>query len=374
MSDNNLTPILYNIDSRGRQRHWRVEYNDEAYRTHYGQIGGRTTVSKWYAVEPTNVGRANERDRPAQVRFEVQALEQKKLDAGFSRDSNVAAADAPIKPMLADKWSTRKHRTEFPVWSQRKLDGLRMIASERGAFTRNGKSWVTVPHILQALAPWFRQHPGLVLDGEIYNHEFHDDFNAITSLAKKTKPTAQDLELAASKLQYHVYDVMGTGSSFTERTQFLHESLGSLQGECVVLVDTTQADNEQELNDLYERYLEQGYEGQMVRTNGFYENKRSKNLLKRKEINDAEYLIVGVGEGRGNKAGMAGYLVCETETGEQFHSNIKGSHSYLTELWHTRDTLPGQYATIQYLNLTPGKGIPRFPYTVAFRPAPGVDV
>ena len=38
-----------------------------------------------------------------------------------------------------------------------------------------------------------------------------------------------------------------------------------------------------------------------------YENKRTKQLLKRKEFQDAEFKIVEIVEGIGNRAGMAGF-------------------------------------------------------------------
>ena len=56
-----------------------------------------------------------------------------------------------------------------------------------------------------------------------------------------------------------------------------------------------------ELDEYYDTYMEFGYEGQIVRVNGPYENKRSKLLLKRKDFSDAEYLVIDINEGDGNR-------------------------------------------------------------------------
>ena len=120
------------------------------------------------------------------------------------------------------------------------------------------------------------------------------------------------------------------------------------------------------LDELYGQWQERGYEGQMIRLNVPYENKRSKSLLKRKEFQDNEYEILGVEEGSGNRSGTVGYFNFVTPEGVAFKSNIKGNFEYLTELLENRESLIGKQATIKYFRLTPD-GVPRFPYVVAIR-------
>ena len=51
-------------------------------------------------------------------------------------------------------------------------------------------------------------------------------------------------------------------------------------------------------------YVQQGYEGAMIRVPGsVYENKRAKCLLKYKEFEDAEFEICGYHEGKGDWEG-----------------------------------------------------------------------
>jgi DNA ligase-1 len=130
-----------------------------------------------------------------------------------------------------------------------------------------------------------------------------------------------------------------------------------------VLVDTDVCGSEDEVMEYYEKYVNEGYEGQMLRLNGMYENKRSKSLLKHKSFVDEEYIIKDICEGEGNRTGTAGYMVFETSDGKPFKSNVKGTWEETAEMLKNKKQLIGKQATIKYFNLTPD-GIPRFPFVI----------
>jgi DNA ligase-1 len=134
-------------------------------------------------------------------------------------------------------------------------------------------------------------------------------------------------------------------------------------GTNVVLVKTTKVNNEDELMELYGEYVDKGYEGQMLRLDAKYENKRSKSLLKHKSFVDEEYIIKDICEGEGNRTGTAGYMVFETADGKPFKSNVKGTWEETAEMLKNKKKLIGKQATIKYFNLTPD-GIPRFPFVI----------
>lgn len=367
---------LYKKDNNDGIREWTIEIQDGAYRTHSGIVGGKIVTSGWFKTEATNTGRANARNVDEQALFEAQAKWQKKIDSGYN--TNVSACRDiifQITPMLAKKWEDRKDKISFPLASQPKLDGMRCLIDAHGAWTRSGKRWMTVDFLTKELKGFFDSHPYAILDGELYSHELKHDFNKISSLIKKTKPTAADLHECESKIKYHVYDCILDPQKkvpFTTRIQSVTEIVQRLP-QTFVAVATSMANNQAELDTLYGQYLEDGYEGQMVRLpDSPYELKRSAYLLKRKEFQDDEYEIVEIGEGNGNKAGMAGFAVLRHPDGRIFNSNIKGSHEFLKELLERRDSLVGTYATCTFFNLTPD-GIPRFPYITKLRDGRGID-
>lgn len=368
-------PTLYSRTATGAIQEWTVEIEGDAYRTLHGQYGGKIVTTSWFNTVPTNVGRSNERDGAAQALFEARACWKKKRDSGMFEDILAVDDFTFIEPMLAKKWEDRKSKVSFPLYCQPKLDGMRAIITRHGATSRNGKPWVTIPHILQALEPVFAIYPDLILDGELYCHGLHDDFNKISSLIKKTKPTAADLEESAGIIQYYWYDIADKTASFIERNVKLASICiknGFDEKSVIVPVSTYTAADEEILDTLYGIFLEEGYEGQMVRTNAPYEYKRSNSLLKRKEFQDDEYRIISIEEGNGNKTGMAGYAVLEREDGVRFRSNIKGQHDFLKALLCDANDYVGQYATCKFFNLTPD-GIPRFPYVIGFRAGKSID-
>ena len=96
-----------------------------------------------------------------------------------------------IKPMLAYKVDKKPIDWSEKVFMQPKLDGVRCVIQldDKGevyAYSRTGKPWLNIAHILKDLKPFFDQQPDVILDGELYNHDLRDDFNKIISLVRKT--------------------------------------------------------------------------------------------------------------------------------------------------------------------------------------------
>ena len=203
---------------------------------------------------------------------------------------------------------------------------------------------------------------------------YKDDFNQIIHLVRKVKVTEESLAESAAKIQYHIYDAPVIGKisekdAFSDRTSVLdaqHVNLGLDKEDCLVIVETEEVQDRDHLDELYQSYTFQGYEGQMVRLDGPYENKRSATLLKRKDFIDTEYTIIGYEEGSGNRAGTVKHLKFKADNGREFNSNVKGTFEYLTELLASGESLIGKEATVKYFNLTPD-GVPRFPYVIAIR-------
>ena len=72
---------------------------------------------------------------------------------------------------------------------------------------------------------FFEIESDIKLDGELYNHQLKADFNKITSLVRKVKPTVDEEAECRSKVQYHVYDMFTPEHEFpfNSRNQFLKQ-------------------------------------------------------------------------------------------------------------------------------------------------------
>jgi DNA ligase-1 len=356
---------IYKKTKTGATQEWTIEVVGNKYRTHSGQVGGAITTNEWTICYGKNVGRANETTDKEQTMAEAVAKRTKKLESGYFENIKHINKTQYFEPMLAAKWEDCKDKVTYPIYSQAKLDGIRCIVTKDGMFSRNGKPIISAPHIIDSLRNLFLVNPNLILDGELYCDKFANDFNKIVSLVKKTKRTATDLNESKKYIEYHIYDLPSSDKNFVHRAYdlgILFETYLEMGKYCRI-VQTYKVDNEKSVEELYGGYVEAGYEGQMLRIDGKYENKRSKNLLKHKSFVDDEYTILDIVEGEGNRTGTAGYMVFETIDGKPFKSNVKGTWDETAEMLKSKKKLIGKQATIKYFNLTPD-GIPRFPYVI----------
>ena len=349
---------LYKRSTTGKISVWEVEVDGDKFRTISGFSDGLKVTSDWTMCESKSYCTAEE-----QAQKQAKALHKKKIDLGAFE--NMDDIDKPVffKPMLAHDFNDYKSKIKYPVATQPKLDGVRAIVQERGTTSRNGKDLVSAPHIHDALKPLFEIYPDLVFDGELYAHKRDGvDFNKIISCVRKTKPTQADLDESKQNIQYWIYDLPSQIGTFEERFEVLcNLDLPS----CCRIVSTDQAYTMSKVMELYKEYMEDGYEGQIIRIlNSEYENKRSKSLLKHKTFFDQEFTILGVNEGVGKLQGKVGTLMFEID-GKPFNSAVNGDHEYLEKLFKDGDLI-GQLATIKYFELTTD-GIPRFPKCIGIR-------
>jgi DNA ligase-1 len=351
---------LYKRAVNGKVNEWTVEIKNNCFRTISGYTDGVKTTSEWTCCAGKNVGKKNETTPEQQALAEAQAMWTKKVELGSYE--SIKDIDTPkfFNPMLAHKFEDYKDKITYPVYSQPKLDGIRCIVRADGMWSRNGKRIVSAPHIFESMKPLFETNPDLIFDGELYADKFANDFNAICSLVKKTKPTSDDLAKSKESIQYHIYDLPSCSGTFTQRNKTLIDI--SVPRGCVI-VTTDKVNNENELMGCYSAYVGWGYEGQMIRLDKEYESKRSKSLLKHKSFIDEEYIILDVVEGEGNKTGMVGSFVFENKNGKRFNASPKYNWEECKNLWNQRQELLGKSATVKYFNLTPDE-VPRFPYVI----------
>ena len=134
------------------------------------------------------------------------------------------------KPMLAYPVNNKPIDYNNTVFMQPKLDGVRCLIQyeqvtplQTGpvAYSRTGKQWKNIDHILEDLVPFFEKHHNVILDGELYNHDFRDDFESIISMVRKTKPTAEYKLKSAENVQFYCYDIVDEDTSFEVRNSFI---------------------------------------------------------------------------------------------------------------------------------------------------------
>ena len=356
-------PTLFSRTSTGATQQWSVIVEGNTFYVIAGQLNGKLVTSEPTVCEGKNIGRANQTTPEEQALSEAQSKWEKKLKTGYTQDiDKIDDCTAYVEPMLAKKYEDVEF--SFPVYTQPKLDGMRCIVRKDGMWSRTGKKIVCAPHIYNALKPLFAQDPLLIFDGELFCDKFKNDFNSIISLAKQTKPTKEDLDKSEASLQYWVYDLPSSEEVFSNRNAELKKLLPKHKS--IVMVDTALVNDQEELDAKYQEYLADGQEGQMIRTDDVYQNKRSKFLLKRKEFVDDEFKILDITEGKGNRSGMFGRARLVTSSGIEFEANARGNEQFYVDLLKNKKNYIGEMATVRYQNMTPD-GKPRFGVIVAIR-------
>jgi DNA ligase-1 len=261
------------------------------------------------------------------------------------------------KPMLAYPVSAKPIDYSKPVFIQPKLDGVRCLIQYEGngyvvAYSRTGKVWRNIDHILNELYPFFIKHPNVVLDGELYNHDFKDDFESIISMVRKTKPTDEDRSISALNVQFHCYDIVNKRMKFNTRDKWLASNLplgfGVKKVKSMLCPDEISAKHGHQIN------LDDGYEGSIVRLDTPYQCKRSHSLRKFKDFSDAEANIVGYEEGKGKRTGTLGKFIMQDDDGNQFGCPPGKGHNYkdLAIMLANIHEYMGQRATFTYFERT----------------------
>jgi len=267
------------------------------------------------------------------------------------------------KPMLAYPVSDKPIDYTKPTFIQPKLDGVRcLIQAEKlpfdmgydaVAYSRTGKVWKNIDHILESLRPFFQKYPDVILDGELYNHDFRDDFESIISMVRKTKPTDEDRSISRKNVQFHCYDIVDEKIRFEARNEFiLQELYGNYDYvhilPCIKVHSHDNAIYQHKIN------LKAGYEGSILRSNNVYQCKRSHALRKFKDFSDAEATIIGYLDGKGKRTGTLGKFIMMDDNGVEFGCPPGKGYNYkqlATMLENIGDYI-GQRATFTFFERT----------------------
>lgn len=362
-------PTLYKLTSTGKVQEWTITTIGHTITTVYGLADGKKQIATEEITVGKNVGKANETTPIEQAEVEAKATWEKKLKSGYVQNIDDAKSGKTdkiiaggISPMLAHKHSEQGHKILYPAFAQPKLDGHRCIAVINNGvctlWSRTRKQIHSMPHIVAALEKAFAGKT-LVIDGELYNHDYREKFEELTSKIRQTKPVP-----GHEVVQYWIYDLAGDGD-FYQRTQLLNNyalsgGFGQAKtGNPLVLVATFVVDDEADLTEKFQIFLDHGYEGAMVRNaRGKYKNSRSYDLQKVKDFQDAEFEIVDVVPGTGHMHDK-GIFVCVTDSGEEFKAKMVGPLDSLCKYLDNKNDYIGEWLTVKFQKYS-AKGVPVF--------------
>ena len=366
-------PTLYKVTAAKKIQAWSIRTVGQYIITEEGLLDGKR---KEHRIEVKDAKRSGSLEEQANAMAASKWADKKKTYWESIEEAQRAGSDLQqggYAPMLAHEFGKYANKVKFPAYVQPKLDGFRCISrkvdGEVGLFTRKGLPILNMPHIVRSLDRIMEDEE--ILDGELYIHGM--DFNELSGIIRK-----QDSD--TSEVNYVVYDFPKIGklnetNSYRERFNWIHglAPMGSdttvdvKLANNVTLLATNVAQSIEDIADMHGDFVEQGYEGAIVRQlEAPYENKRSQKLLKYKVMHDYEYQIIGYSEGVGALEGCVGSFTCKTADGQTFGCKMKTTNAELKRMFQHPEEFMGRYMTVQYQILS-ADNVPRFPVGLKIR-------
>ena len=362
-----MTYRLEKTNENGKQQYWECTVKGNQIFTKWGVVNGREQTNTQTILEGKNIGKANEKTPAEQAHFEAERSCRKKMDKGYkmasgkltqiSKTAKETFHDVP-EPMLAIDVSKEKHAHKLNqithVDIQAKLDGTRMLFNRKTKkmYSRRRKEIIALPGFEKQIADAFAHLDPEIewIDGELYSHEL--SFNELQSILRKSKSIDPE---KVNTIEYHVFDVMNK-----DPWEIRREWLKAIMQSTFVKVVPSKTVKVSEIKKYHDQFVEQGYEGIMLRTlTGLYQNKRSNELMKFKVFFDEEFKITNVHHAEHN-ANKLGAIECITKEGVVFTARPAMTDTEKDEIWKNRKKYIGKWATVKFQEKTEA-GAPRFP-------------
>lgn len=258
--------------------------------------------------------------------------------------------DQPCQLATAYSEAAVKHIFDQGMaYAQLKADGARCMAichanNEVDMVSRNGKPFIG----LHKIERWLVQagFQGFVIDGELEYHpkkesllDFTDITVANTNEAAKREISNGIINKASNgtisneeqlNVIFKVWDIIPIdvyfgisnelNAPYGMRLSLLRTTLAKtfygIENPPIQIIETHNVMNIDETRKIYNDYVSRGYEGIVLKSiNSLWENKRSKELVKFKEIKFADLRIVEIIEGTGKLAGKMGTMRIVSDDG-----------------------------------------------------------
>ena len=370
---------LYITDSKSRTRCYQLSVVEDV---HTGNVhikgstgisGGKMTLNERIVKSGKNIGKSNETTVWDQAIKEADSTYRVQISIGYSTSQTFTRI---IKPMLAHTYfdssgkpdKNKEKHIQLPFSMQPKIDGVRMLVGKQldgtvVIMSRTGKPVYNMNHISDEIIPHLTN--GEFIDGEIFTFDL--TFEDITGICR----TSKNLKIKDKKcesIKFHVFDCFNLKFMdwpFSMRSDRLQALTLKTNNSC--FVPTTILHDKSSIQDTLDKYIQEGFEGGMIRNiSSVYKlDSRSNDLLKAKYFVTDEFEIVGHLEATGRDHGTV-IWICQMANGSEFKVRPRGSIKCRREYFEHAANYIGKQLTVQFQNLT-NNGHPRFPVGLAVR-------
>lgn len=370
-----VSPTLYSINTRNKYLLWTIfiaiidknknqidvteEYIDRkelpkgacgAYWSVSGTEDMTMTKSNvTYISKGKNTGKKNYTTAFTQAIIDAKSIFNKKIKSGHKYDkediikkgdevsferllNDTTRGSAPwrVYAMALHDYKKFSNKIHFPAFIQYKLDGTLFIVVHHPSlpeikvddqllkidgYSRSRESYEQQNHILKELYPVALAYPGLHFVGELWKEGY--GLQEISGFSRRKADTKLENEI---KMDFNIFDCfeLDQNYSFEERQFILEEAMLKLENpKYVHVIPSEPVNNEKELFEKYEKYLELKYEGAVIRNKnapyefGVEKEIRSYDTQKLKPRFDGEWPIVNFGEGKGKETGAIKWICAD---------------------------------------------------------------
>ena len=352
-------PRLFGVSRIGKVKQWQVavQGNDDGTATlivQSGYVGGKIRDIPKPIKKGKNIGKVNETTPFQQAEFEAQSKWTAKRFENYELMQMDPDNYIPrlMLPQLAK--GVGKGKIVYPASIQPKFNGICNLAENVYPniihHSRGGHLFETLEHLDRYLLSLDAPAP---THGELYVHGW--SLQKISGYTKKIRPDQHLLE-------YWLYDLAWIGPEFEERMNWIENHLSGLSAVCPIkIAPTFTVNNYDEAKTYHDRFVQQGYEGGMLKNKaGIYMFQYNSNDLEKvKDYIDSEFEIIGGKEGTGTDIGCIIYR-CITESGGEFDARPRGTVADRKEMLINLPNDIGKMLTVRYAELSEA-GIPLQP-------------
>ena len=279
----------------------------------------------------------------------------------------MSKSNAQVKiPVMLVSPNKEIGRIQFPCFAQTKMDGMRGVIVKRDGrvvvFSRNGNTMTKLDkHFEAALS----SVDNVVLDGELTvvdsDGKLLDRKTGNGILNKTVVETVSDEEVSRVVFTaWDLIDVCDFDKGIDRRTGV--ERLARLRAipanPLFEVVQTFEIANLEEAQELFKEQLAKGEEGIILKNNDHpWEDKRSKQCVKMKEVIEMDLKITGFAEGTGKASGMTGAIQVENKDGSIKTSVGTGlDDATRKDIWARQEELIGTIITVKCNGVISRKG------------------
>ena len=382
----NLSPTLIQVfyDTYGEQKYFIKKFNCP-------KTSGSFTIDKNYQVFHKMLNKLSHREITGDMAYQAlyctvalfNKLDQgilskiidRNLKIGISLDnflSVIGKKSSKFEVALAETLSKAKgiNPLDGSYYISRKLDGVRcLVFLEIGKKTtvsfrsRQNKEILTLSRLIEPVLEFTKTlSPGKwVLDGEvcIIDENGNENFQGLMSEVSRKGYTV-------SNPKYKVFDIIRysdfigetTRYKFSDRYRLLRTLSSNTKNPLIKVLRQKLVTSESVLSTWQKRAKRKGWEGCMLRKDAPYKSGRSKDLLKIKGMQDAEYIVeeVEMGEATYNEGGSKVHKIASallvTHRGNKVRVGSGISKEQRLRWYNHPEDIIGKTITVQYFEET----------------------